>query len=103
MFGGGERLDERVAKYDEWAAHVELTRDDYVRRLPLYRKGFGLLTVAGFSSFALGGLIGIWLSMSATVVSVLGYLMVKRRIVELDTEAAAVRRDAERMRQSVGR
>ncbi len=96
-------MDKRVARYEEWAAHVERTRDDFVRRLPIYRRGFAALTVAGFATFAFGSLVGIWLSMSASVVSVLGYLMVKRRIAELETEAAAVRSDAERMRQGVGR
>jgi hypothetical protein len=95
-------LDERLARYEEWAAHVERTRDDYVRRLPLYRKGFGMLTAAGLASFAFGGLVGIWLSTSASFVSVLGYLMVKRRIAELEVEAAAVRSDATRIRQGAG-
>jgi hypothetical protein len=40
--------------------------------------------------------------MSASFVSVLGYLMVKRRIAELEIEAAAVRSDAIRIRQSAG-
>ncbi len=94
-------LDQRPAKYEEWAAHVERTREDYIRRLPLYRKGFAALTAAGFASFACGGLIGAWLSFSATLVSVVGYLMIKRRIVELEIEAAAVRGDAARLRQPV--
>jgi hypothetical protein len=94
------QLDTRLARYEEWAAHVERTRSDYIRRLPLYRKGFGMLTAAGFASFAFGGLVGIWLSMSASFVSVLGYLMVKRRITELEIEAAAVRSDVIRIRQS---
>jgi hypothetical protein len=96
-------LDKQLARYEEWAAHLERTRDDYVRRLPLYRKGFGLLTAVGFASFSFGGLVGIWLSMSASFVSVLGYLMVKRRIAELETEAAAVRSDVVRMRLGAGR
>jgi hypothetical protein len=95
-------LDTRLARYEEWAAHVERTRSDYIGRLPFYRKGFGMLTAAGFAGFAFGGLIGIWLSMSAGFVSVLGYLMVKRRITELEIEAAAVRSDAIRIRQSAG-
>jgi hypothetical protein len=96
-------LEKRVARYEEWAAHVERTRDDYVRRLPLYRRGFYVLTAAGFASFAFDTMVGIWLSMSATFVSVTGYLMVKRRITELETEAATVRSDAVRIRQGAGR
>jgi hypothetical protein len=95
-------LKQRLARYEEWAEHVERTREGYLHRLPLYRKGFAGLIAVGLAGFAFGTLVGLWLAGSAIFVSVLGYLMVKRRIAELEIEAAAVRSDAARLREAAG-
>lgn len=89
----------RAERLDEWAVHRQAVRQDYVRRLPLYRRGFAVLMLAGFACFAFGGLAGLWGSISATFVSVTGYLMVKNRVHELTKEIGLVQDDAERLRE----
>lgn len=98
-----ESKAERVAKYEAYALRLESVRADYIRRTPLYAKSFVALTIAGFACFAFGGLVGIWGSISATSVSVVGYAMLGVRVRELAAEIKAVRQDAERMRCSESR
>ncbi len=73
-------------------------RDDYVRRAPLYAKGFVGLAIAGFACFVFGALPGVWGSISATFVAAGGYAMLGIRIRELEVEIEILRTDIERMR-----
>src|SRR5258708_26573331 len=91
-------IPERIAQFEAAAARLESSRMGFVRRRPFYIKGFIALTSAGFASFALGGLVGVWLSISATVVSLAGVGMMRVRASELATEILALRREIDRMR-----
>lgn len=89
---------ERVTTYEAAVARLESIRGDYVRRKPLYAKGFIALTTAGFACFAFGGLAGLWGSISATFISVSGYALLHVRLGELKDEIDALRGEVERMR-----
>ena len=96
--GLSESMVEQVSKYEAYALRLESVRADYIRRTPLYAKGFVALSLAGFACFAFGGWVGIWGSVCATSVSVVGYAMLGVSVRELTAEIQAVREDAERMR-----
>ncbi len=93
-----EDVTERVARYEAWAERLEHTRGDYERRTALYRRFFYALTAAGWACFIMGPYPGIWGSMSATVVSLGGYAMLRTRKWELEGEIAEVRDEIERLR-----
>ena len=88
---------ERLARYREWAAHLEDVRADYLRRTPLYRWGFLALTAAGFACFALGRFAGIWGAGSASFVSACGLAMLRVRVWELDVEIGEMRDEIRRL------
>jgi hypothetical protein len=91
-------LTERIARFEATASRLESSRRAFVRRRPLYIKGFLALTLSGFACFAFGGLVGVWGSLSATVVSLAGFGMVRARTSELETEILALRQEIDRMR-----
>lgn len=88
----------RVAKYEAWAAMLDATRGDYLRRMPLYRRAFLALVALGFACFAFGALPGVWGAFSATLISGCGYAMLKARITELEDEIAATCREVALLR-----
>lgn len=91
-------FSERIAQFEATVHRLESSRAAFIRRGPLYVKGFVALTVSGFAGFAFGTFVGVWLSLSATVVSLTGFGMVRRRASELTTEILALRRELDRMR-----
>jgi uncharacterized small protein (DUF1192 family) len=91
-------LSERIAKFEATISRLESSRRAFARRRPLYIKGFLGLTLAGFACFAVGWLAGVWGSLSATVVSLAGFAMVRVRASELSTEILALRQEIDRMR-----
>lgn len=98
---GGDAA-EQVARYEQWRAHLEGVRADYVRRTPTYRWGYLALTAAGFACFAFGRFPGIWGAGSATFVSVCGYAMLHVRLWELDVEIAEMRDEIRRVKRQLG-
>jgi hypothetical protein len=91
-------LTERLARFEATASRLESGRRAFAHRRPLYIKGFLALTLAGFACFAFGALVGVWGSLSATVVSLAGFGMVRVRASELETEILALRQEIDRMR-----
>jgi uncharacterized small protein (DUF1192 family) len=93
-------LSERIARFEAAVSRLESHRRAFTRRGPLYTRGFLALTIAGFACFAFGGLVGVWGSLSATVVSLAGFGMVRVRTTELSTEILALRQEIDRMRST---
>ncbi len=98
-----ESTADRITKYEASIRRLESIRGDYIRRRPLYAKSFSVLAVAGFACFAFGALVGLWGSISATLVSVAGYAMVGVRVRELTLEIDTLRGDIERLRRGTTR
>lgn len=92
-----EDLDARIARYEAWRAKLEATRADYLRRHPLYQKGFFALTAAGFACFAVSLRAGVWGAGCAVFVSVAGWFMLKTRVWELDVELGEIRDELSRL------
>jgi hypothetical protein len=93
-------MTDRIALFEAEVARLEATHEAFVRRRPLYDWSFLALMLAGFACFAFGGFVGLWGSISATVVAAAGFGMVRRRDSELSAEVRALRREIERMRAS---
>lgn len=91
-------LAERISRFEVEVARLDSSRHAFARRRRLYVKCFLALTAAGFACFAFGGLVGLWGAISATVVSVAGYGMVRVRASELDVQVDALEREIDRMR-----
>jgi uncharacterized small protein (DUF1192 family) len=91
-------LSERISRFEAAIARLETSRRRFAGRRPLYVKCFLALTAAGFACFVFGGLVGLWGAISATVVSVAGYGMVRVRSSELEVEIDALQREIDRMR-----
>jgi hypothetical protein len=91
---------ELVRKYLDWLRQLEVHRGNYHRRLPLYRRFFVALTVAGLACFV----GGVWFEIAASIccifVSVCGYHMVHVRLWELEAEITSTRHQLERMRDA---
>ena len=98
--GPSTTLLDRIAKHEANVVRLTSIREEYIRRAPLYAKGFVGLAIAGFACFAFGALPGVWGSISATFVAVAGYAMLGIRIRELEIEIETLRTDIERMRQA---
>jgi hypothetical protein len=92
-------FSDRIANFEATVSRLEFSRLAFARRTPLYIKGFLALTLSGFACFALGGLVGVWGSLSATVVSLAGFGMVRVRASELGTEIQTLRQEIDRMRR----
>jgi hypothetical protein len=84
--------------FEAEVTRLEATRQIFARRRPLYDKGFLALILAGFACFAFGGFVGLWGSISAMVVGMAGFGMVRRRAAELSVEVQTLRQEIERMR-----
>ena len=93
-------LSERIARFEATVSRLESSSLTFARRRRLYTGGFLALTFAGFACFAFGGMVGIWGSLSATVVSLAGFGMVRLRASQFSTEIAALRWEIDRMRAS---
>jgi hypothetical protein len=91
-------VSERIPRFEAAIARLETSRRTFAGRRPLYVKCFLALTAAGFACFVFGGLVGLWGAISATVVSVAGYGMVRARASEFDVEIAALQEELDRMR-----
>lgn len=91
-------MSARVAAYEASVRRLEATLARYERALPRYRRGFACLTASGFACFAFGRYTGLWGAISATFVSVTGYLMVRARLWELRGEIDETLADLERLR-----
>lgn len=90
-------LSERIGRFEATVARLESSRLAFAGRRPAYMRGFLALTFAGFACFAFGAMVGIWGSLSATVVALSGYGMVRLRASELSAEIATLRREIARM------
>ncbi len=84
---------ERLEKYLQWIAKLEQTRAEYLRRTPTYRNGFFVFCAMGLGCFAISKWAGLWGVMSTTFISTSGWMMLKTRVWELDSEIAATRRE----------
>lgn len=89
---------ERIARFEASVARLDSNRRDFARRRPRYTKSFLALTLAGFACFAFGGYVGLWGSLSASVVSLAGYGMLQFRVKELTSEIDGLQREVKRMR-----
>jgi len=98
----GDDPPSSIARYEQWQAHLEGVRADYLRRTPTYRWGYLALTAAGFACFAFGRFPGLWGAGSATFVSVCGYAMLQVRVWELDVEIGEIREEIRRLRRQLG-
>ena len=88
----------RVARFEASIVRVESSQRDFARRTPLYIQCLVALACAGFACFAFGTFVGLWGSISAGVVSLSGYGMLRLRTSELTAEIEALREEVERMR-----
>jgi len=89
-----------VAQFEASIARLESSRRQFARRRPLYVKSLLALASAGFACFALGVFVGLWGSISASVVSLAGYGMLRLRASELTSEIETLRHEVARMRGS---
>jgi hypothetical protein len=83
----------RVEKYLQWIAKLEDTRAGYLRRTPTYRNGFFVFCAMGLGCFAISKWAGLWGVMTTSFISTSGWMMLKTRVWELDSEIAATRRE----------
>lgn len=93
-------VSERIARFEAEISRLESTSLAFRRHRSRYMRGFLALTSAGFACFAFGPMVGIWGSLSATVVSVAGFGMVRLRTYEFSTQITVLRKEIERMRAS---
>jgi hypothetical protein len=91
-------LAARIAQFEASIARLESSRRAFAARRPLYVRSLLALTAAGFACFALGVFVGLWGSISASVVSLAGYGMMRLRDSELTSEIETLRREVTRMR-----
>jgi hypothetical protein len=91
-------LAARVAQFEASIARLESSRRAFAGRRPLYVGSLLALTAAGFACFAFGVFVGLWGSISASVVSVAGYGMMRLRDAELTSEIETLRQEVTRMR-----
>jgi hypothetical protein len=91
-------LAARVARFEASIARLESSRSAFARRRPLYIMSLLGLAAAGFGCFAFGSFVGLWGSISASVVSLAGYGMLRLRASELTAEIETLRREVVRMR-----
>ena len=89
---------ERIAAYESWAMKLEQRHSHDQSRQGLYVKAFAALTTAGFACFAFGLHMGVWGSFSATLISLVGFGMIKTRLWELRSEIDETRAQIERIR-----
>ena len=82
---------ERIAQYEKRAVRVESTLADYRRRLPLYRRCFAGLVLAGLACFGIGWLSGLWGTISSIVIRGGGYAMLLTRLWELQADVTSTR------------
>jgi hypothetical protein len=88
----------RAARFEATIARLEVSQRDFARRRPLYVRSLLALACVGFACFAFGAFVGLWGSISASVVSSAGYGMMRLRASELASEIEALRREVARMR-----
>jgi hypothetical protein len=91
-------LAARIARFEASIGRLESNRREFARRRPLYVRSLVALAAAGFACFALGAFVGLWGSISASVVSLAGYGMLRLRSAELTTEIDTLRQEVARMR-----
>jgi hypothetical protein len=91
-------LAARLARFEASIARLESNRRQFAQRRPLYLRSLTALAVAGFACFAFGPFVGLWGSISASVVSLAGYGMLRLRSAELTSEIDTLRVEAARMR-----
>jgi hypothetical protein len=88
-----------MARFEASIARLEFSRGEFTRRRPLYIKSLLALAGAGFACFAFGVFVGLWGSISASVVSLSGYGMLRLRAKELTAEIDTMQREVARMRR----
>ena len=91
-------VQERIAQYEKRAMRVESTLADYRRRLPLYRRCFVGLVVAGLACFGIGWLPGLWGTVSSLVISGGGYAMLLNRLWELQVDVTSTHNEIATLR-----
>jgi hypothetical protein len=93
-------LAARIARFEASIARLESSRSQFARRRPLYVRSLLALAGAGFACFAFGAFVGLWGAISASVVSLAGYGMLRLRASELTAEIDTMRQEVARMRGS---
>jgi hypothetical protein len=91
-------LAARVAQFEASIARLEFSRGKFALRRPLYVRSLLALAGAGFACFAFGAFVGLWGAISASVVSLAGYGMLRLRASELTAEIDTMRQEVARMR-----